>query len=273
MRDTDSELVSVRLALLDAYSENATLRAELDRLTLSDPNGRRTAGGDLSQDARQAVTADDSIASGAAPRGLLVDLANRYREGISRVVAGDEAAGDEAYEAVIELVRSGPEAFPVLRDAYLSTPDPAVRAVMIRALVSGHGAEAQEFVLSQLQSEADPDLRQALIVHAARLATPATVPLFRDVFLETLGSKADAEARLAAIRGLRYARGDPAAEEALLAATSDAADDVRLAALEALVSRRDLHDALRDVIAGEASSRVQAIGQCRLLLAQPAVKE
>ena len=265
--DAAQKLRKLGLELASSRSENDALRSELDRL-LAKPQDGKSEATETKKPTGQPVEAPTAGAS-HPPRELLVGLAERYRDALSRSTAGDERAADEAYEAVIRLVRSGPEAFPVLRDAYLATSDPRLRAVMIRAFGSTLGAEANEFVASQLQTETDPELRAELVAHAAHMVTPTTAPVFRDAFLQALASDSvPAEARTAALRGLRYVRGDLAVDRALLAAAGDPSEEVRLAAIEGLASRPALRSELQGMLTSDPSGRVREIGQCRLLLTE-----
>ncbi|MGH2670661.1 MAG: hypothetical protein ACRDH5_16385, partial [bacterium] len=212
---TVSELES-KLAVERA--ENAALRGELDRLVGRLPREKReavTRGEVASPEARPAVAEESK------------ELATRYRDDVVRAIGGDEEARDAAYRGIMELVRRGPDAFPALRDAYRGTADPQARAIILRALISGRGSELPEFVAAELRGETDTELRRALAAKASELATPSAAGTFETGFLEVLGDDADPEVRAAAVRGLRYAAGEPV-EQALLAAAGDASEDVRL---------------------------------------------
>jgi HEAT repeat protein len=120
-------------------------------------------------------------------------------------------------------------------------------------------------LVSQLREERDPELRRALMLRASQVATPSGAAIFRDQFLQVLQDDKDSDLRLAAVRGLRYAEG-PEAEEALGSAAADPSEEIRLAAVEALASRPDAREELRDLIERDPSTRVREIGRCELLL-------
>ena len=257
------ELRQRGLELENARSENAALRFELDRLL---GTCRAAVGA-----ARPAETAGSPgpTPSARLSKEELAGLGERYAAALASAVRGDERAADEAYEAVLQLIRSGPDGFPVLRDAYLGATDPRIRAVIVRSFTAGLGPEASDFIASGLRSETDPALRAELVSHASRMVTPNTAPAFRDSFLQALDSDSDPGARTAAVRGLRFVRGDADVDRALIGAAADPVEEVRLAAIENVASRPALRSELETLLARDPSGRVRQIGQCRLLLTEP----
>ncbi|MGH7859365.1 MAG: hypothetical protein ACREQY_18730 [Candidatus Binatia bacterium] len=263
--DRERELRELRLSLAASSSEAIALREELDRLLglYQERLGIEPA----ASDPPSRPAAPDGAGDAETSPARLTALAEDYRDALTRSLAGDEAASDEAYEAVMRLVRAGPAAFPGLRDAYLSTSDPRARAVISRAFLTTMGGDAREFVAERLAAETDAELREELALRASRMTTPATATAFRDPLLGLLDSDAGATARAAAVRGLRYVRGDAKVDRGLLAAAADSAPEVRSAALDQLASRPGLHAQLRRLLAAEVDPEVRAAGQCRLLLA------
>ncbi len=258
-----TELKTLRLALETSKAENAALRHELDRLV-----GRGRG------DAQPASAGTASPAPGGAAPGSslppeqLATLSSKLQESLSRAANGDQASAREAAIALMQVLKGGKDAFPALRDAYLATTDPRARLMMLPSMIFGGGEEARELIIDQVKTETDPDLRRTLLLQAAGFATPQYAPALKDTFLQTVtASDTDATTRAAAIRGLRYARGQEV-QEALLAAAADPSDDIRLAAMENLASRPAMRESLRDAIGRETSSRVREIGQCRLLIAE-----
>ena len=249
----------MRVELESARAENDALRSELDRLV----EGRRRSEWLAADHARES---HPERADTAAPTDSLHGIAERYRDALARASSGDTAASDEAYEAALRLFRAGPEAFPALRDAYLSTDDPRVRAVMVRAFGAGLGREAAEFIAEQLRTETDGSVRMELLERASRMSTPTTAPLFRDAFLRIVTSDADVESRIDALGGLRYLRDDHDVDRALVVAATDSSEGVRVAAIEAIATRPELRDELERLIANDPSDHVRRIGECRLLL-------
>jgi len=255
------ELKKLRLSLAASAAESDALREELDRL-LALHRGREAPA-----PSRQSAGAPKTVVDPVVPEELQRAVSD-YRDALGRAAGGDEAADDEAYEAVMKLVRSGPAAFPLLRDAYLATSDPKVRAMMVRAFMPGQGVEAQEFLATQLRSEGDRAVREELLQRAAHMSSPATAPVFRDAFLDVLRGEGDVELKATAVRGLRHLRHDEDVSQALIAAASNPAEEVRVAALENLAFRPELRDRMREIVAAETDSKVREIGECRLLLAE-----
>jgi hypothetical protein len=264
-----SELQALRSALASARSENAAYRAELDRL-LSRFDERAATQSRTSETSKAGKPGPAASETAGPAAARFTELAGRYRDRLSRAALGDAAAADEAYAAAIELLRGGELAFPALRDAYLSASDARIKAVMLRSFLVTQGSQAQDFIASQLESETDPDLRDALITKAERMTTPSTATIFRGAFLNALAAETDAETRAAAVRGLRYVPEDAEVDAALLAAAKDPSDDVRLAAMQSLAAKPARHNALADLVRAETNDRVRAIGECRMLLAEPA---
>jgi len=257
------EAVSALRRDLDSVSaENMQLRAELERLA-AEPRGGRPNEPALT--AQTSPRADGSVDPQTAEsfRGQ----AGRFRDDLARSLAGDGAARERAYETLMELLRAGPDAFPALRDAYLSATDPSLRTVMVRALVRGKGNEVAEFVAAELATESDAGTRRALAVHAADLATPDSAPLLAEPLLQILRSTDDGETRLAAIRALRYASGAEI-DEALLSAGSDPSEDVRMVAVQLLASRPERRERLRRLVEADTSARVRQFGRCQILLTE-----
>jgi len=257
-RDSDAT-GRVRVELASARAENDALRSELDRLV----EGRRRAEWLAAEHAPEShpERADTAVPTDS-PRGI----AERYRDALAKASSGDAAASDEAYEAALRLVRAGPEAFPALRDAYLSTDDPRVRAMMVRVFGAGLGREAAEFIAEQLRTETDGSVRTELLERASRMSTPTTAPLFRDAFLRIVASDADVDSRIDALGGLRYLRDDGDVDRALVVAATDSSEGVRVAAVEAMATRPELRDELERLLANDPSDHVRRIGECRLLL-------
>lgn len=261
----DRELRELRLALAVSASEAAALREELDRLLglYQERLAKAPAG---TSPAPTILPGAEEVREAEEPPAELTSLAKRYGDALLRSLAGDEAASNEAFEQVMELLRAGPAAFPALRDAYLSISDPRARAIISRAFLTTMGPEAREFVAERLAAETDPKLREELALRAARMTTPAAAIDFRDPLLGLLQSDASVAARAAAVHGLRYLRNDEEVDTALLAAASDSAAEVRAAALEQIASRPRLHEELRRLLTKEGDPDVRAVGECRLLL-------
>jgi len=257
------EVVSaLRRELASVAAENVELRAELERLAFASRGGRSDQAPPPSRPAgRTEGVVDPSTTE------RFRDQARGFRDDLARSLSGDEPARERAYETLMELLRAGPDAFPALRDSYLSATEPAVRAMMVRALVRGRGNEAAEFVAAELASESDSGVRRALAMHAANLATPDSAPLMAEPLLQILRSTGDGETRLAAIRALRYASG-PDVDDALLSAGSDPSEDVRLVAVQLLASRPGHRGPLRRLVEADVSPRVREFGRCQMLLTE-----
>lgn len=257
--DGGTELKKLRLALATADAENNALRQELDRIVV---RGKQGAAGPATPAAGPTPV--------ATPRPeALKELGSRLQQSIALAAAGDQGAARDAAMAMMEVLKSGPQAFSILRDTFAATSDPKGRLLMLPTLIFSGGKEARDLLIEQVQTETDPDLHRALINQTANFATPDVAPALQDTFLKTVRSDSDANTRIAAIRGLRYAH-TPQADEALLSAASDASPDVRLAAIENLASRPGLRDELRALIDAESSSEVREVAECRLLLAERA---
>ena len=259
VEDRPADLRALRTELATATAENAALRSELDRLVGSGqarPSGSRPASGG----AAAAVAPPPFEVTGGT------ELASRISESLSRAAVGDQESAREGAMALLQALQQGPAAMEALRDAYISTGDPKARLMMLPTMLFGGGEAAREFVIEQAKAETDPELRRALLTHAAGFATPGNARELKDTFLDVLADEEDPTLRHAAIRGLRFARGKEV-QERLLAAVQDPSEDIRLAAIEGLASRRGLRRQLEDAIAQDPSSRVREVGECRLLLA------
>jgi hypothetical protein len=250
------ELKTLRLALATETAENTALRGELDRL-VGQMGSARPVG--------SAPPAGTAPSGAAAPGGS--ELSNRISEALSRAASGDADAAKDGATAMLQALQGGPESAQALREAYLNTADPKARLMMLPTMIFGGGEAAREFIVEQAKMETDPELRAALLKQASGFATPKYAESLKDTFLQTASSEEDAEVRAAAIRGLRYAKGEDV-QNALLAAASDPSEEIRLAAIENIASRPALREQLRDTLAQDPSSRVREIGECRLLLSQ-----
>ena len=255
------EMRNLRLAVEIQDSENEALRAELDRLRQTFAHRGATS---RQQDEQDFTVGASEI--GATTDQELLDVGWRYRDSLLRAMAGDEEAAEATSQAVRELVRSGADSFAVLRDIYRSTADPRARATMLRAMVRGHGTELPDFIVEELRTEPDPDLRRALAERAANLATPGNAPRLRDALLEIIATDGDPDTRTSAIFGLRYVQGADV-DEALIRAAADPSEDVRLAAVSRLATRPSAQAGLSELVARDPSSRVRDVGRCKLLLA------
>lgn len=253
-----AEMKTLRLALATSTAENAALRAELDRLL------GRGAGAALVKDPAAAGTPGPTPAVSSEQ---LNDLSAKIRESLSRAAVGDQESARDAAVAMLQALQAGPAAFTALRDAYLTTGDPKARMMMLPTMIFGGGEEARKFIIEQVKNETDPELHRSLLTQAAGFATPQYAAELKDTFLQAASADGDPELRAAAIRGLRFAKGQEV-QDTLLGAVSDPSEDIRLAAIENLASRPALRERLREAIAQDPSTRVQEIGHCRLLLAE-----
>jgi hypothetical protein len=162
--------------------------------------------------------------------------------------------------------QQGAQSFPALREAYLSAGDPKAKSMVLPLLMFVGGEEARDLVIDQVHSETDPELKKALTRLSVRYATPDHVAELKATYLDVLRSDdSNAEARMAALDGLRYADGDDL-QEVLLEAAGDKSEPVRLAAIQALSSRPAMRQQLEDLVHNETSPRVREVGECRLLL-------
>lgn len=257
-----TELKTLRLALETSKAENGALRQELDRLV----------GRSQREEPRPAAGAESNAPGGTPkaptlPPERLAEISSRLQESLTRAANGDPASAREAAMTLMQVLQNGKAGFSALRDAYLATADPRARMMMLPTMIFGGGEDAREFIVEQVKVESDPELQRSLLAQAAGFATPQYAPALKDTFLQAAASPdVDATTRAAALRGLRYAKGDDV-QETLLAATSDPSEEIRLAAIENLATRPAMRESLRDAIGRDPSSRVREIGQCRLLIA------
>ena len=252
-----SEVKTLRLALSTAKTENGALRVELDRLLKSnfDKSGRGNAPADGKQ-------LQPGAANSSEIAGQLQDLTSAAKEALARGASGSAA------EAITALTRLGPQAFPTLRDLYLSSTDPVARRLILPTLIfTGGRDQGLAFVASELEKGSDPALQGSLLLSATNFVTPNTAPALKDQFLRALNDSAiDPSLRGAAVGALRYSKG-PDVTEALLGAANDPSENVRLAAIEQLSSRPEARENLQQLLARDPSPRVRQIGECRLLIA------
>lgn len=253
-------LKTLRLAVATARLENQALRRELDRL-LTAPAAKKPASA--------AEAAGEAAADGAESEARRRDVTERLRQALERAASGNLSGKVEAGRAVWEALNLREGAFAALRDAYLGSPDPWGRKLLVGAMYFSRSPEVRDFLAEQAAVEKDPDLRRVLVTQAAKYATPDNADRLERTFVASLGSSDDPALRRAAVRGLRYARGD-GVMDALFGAASDPDEGVRLAAIEVLSSRPELRDALADVVSRDASARVREIGNCRLLVSRAA---
>jgi hypothetical protein len=248
--DEPKDVKALRLALAASSAENQALRQELDRtLGVLAVNRPRPAASNAEDGARQH------------------EIAKRLQDALSRLSSGGEAARVEVSKAVLEALNLKAGAFATLREAYLNTTDPEGRKLLIGPMCLSRAPEVGDFLAEQALEEKDPGLRRELIAQASNYATPDIANGLQSAFIESLGASDDADLRKAAIRGLRYARGEGVGD-ALLRAASDPDEGVRLAAIDALSSRSELRQQLTEVLSRDASPRVREIGNCHLLIAQ-----
>jgi hypothetical protein len=254
-----AEMAMLRRGLATAGAENEALRQELDRLVA----GGFFHGGKSASGATGAPASPD--AGVAAAGGEPHELAVRLTDALARSAAGDEAARAEAAQAIWTALQGGPESFATLREAYESSPDSQSRKLLAASMLFSRSPEAVQFITDQALQEQDPDLRRVLSMQASKYGTPESAARLQGVFLDSLGNREDAELRMSAVRGLRFAKGEEVAS-ALLGAASDPDEAVRLAAIDTLAARPDTRERVRNLLNDEPSERIRRIGNCRLLV-------
>jgi hypothetical protein len=248
------DIIALKAALASANAANEALRRELDRLR----TGPATSSGAESGGASATTPPSD----GKGPTIEQEQIGKRLQDALARMEAGDTAAKAEAAQAVLALLQSGPGAGPVLRDAYLNSHETLGKALVIGSMAFANASETKDLVIDQVQSEKDPVLRQVLMKQAAKYATPEVANALQGTFIQSVDSTDDAQTRIAAIRGLRYASGADGVQ-ALMHAAADPSEDVRLAAIDVLLARQPQDPMLAQLIANDASPRVREFAHCQ----------
>lgn len=256
------EVKTLRLALATARAENDALRRELDRLLTSEHEARGSQAQHVSPAPR---TAQLTTGEASPTDGRREEIAAKLKESVALAAVGDEQAKQQIVLQMMQL-GAGSGSFDTLREVYLGASDPRGRELLLTPMLLTRSPDVKDFIAEELRSESDPDLRRSLMEHAATVATPEIANKLQGTFLEYLRSSGEPEARLAALRGLRFARSEEVVASFVQAA-SDPVESVRLAAIEALASRPQSRERLRELVENDPSAHVREIGQCRLLLA------
>lgn len=251
------------LALKTAGAENQVLRLELDRLRAL------TSGTEGGGPGQPASAANAAAPSSAATEGALEDLARLLKEQLVLAAAGDARAKGEVAQAVFDMLRSRAEAFSALKDVYLGTADANSRKILLASMTFSGSGKVKDFVMDQIRSEKDPEVRRTLMTNAARYATTEDLNAgLASTFIQSVDNRAeDPATRVAAIRGLRHAPGGEA-PDALMRAAADPSEEVRIAAIDVLASRPEGDRTLEQLAASDASPRVREFAQCRLVVAK-----
>jgi len=260
---TDSQqIATLKIALASANATNEALRIELDRLRLAS-----TGIAGIQRDASDPLAQQAGATKGAAPdQG---EIGKRLKNALARSASGDAAAKSEAAKLIWELLRSGEGSAAALRDIYLDTADAQNRKLLLGSMMFAGSPETKDFIIDQVHSEKDPQLRQMLMAQTAKYATGEMAGALAPTFIQSIDSGEDPRVRIAAIRGLRFAPGTDA-PQALARAAADPADDVRIAAIDVLASRPSNEETLRRLATSDPSARVREFAQCRMLVAKEA---
>ena len=253
----DAELRSLKLELAASRGENQALRRELDRLV----------GGGRARNSERTNARSDATPLPLNDDARFQQLTKRLQETLSRFGAGDREAAQTAAVDLLSVVREGSRALPALVDVYMGLSNPEAKKIMLAPMLFIGGPEAREFILNQAETETDPTLKKFLLDTVAKSATPDIADRFAPSFVDRLQSDDDANARLLAVRGLRYAQ-TPEAQNALLKAVHDPDDNVRLAAMDVLASRPKMRAQLREFAAADPSPHVREVAQCSLMVAE-----
>jgi HEAT repeat protein len=260
LRQLKEENQRLRSSVVALRGEGLALRTELDRLL-----GAVRAGSAATASVPNAPEAGSAApaASGEEVRAVSSEIATLSQD----FTRGGGPEGMRAlFQKISQLQAMGAEALPSMKAAFNETSDPAARRILASIIATKGGPAEEQFLLAAAERESDPQMKQALLTNAGMAGGQDRGRAEAD--LRDMAGSTDPAARAAAMRGFTDLADPQTATAVEGALANDSSEEVRLAALDALMQDPSRRAAALDTAAHDRSERIRGIAECRERLSE-----